>query len=232
MVLGNTRAAQDSGYEVCNGRLRNVAAEKAAQRERDASRLIELGAERQRAIELLERYGSLQAAANAFCTAADASTPSDVRRWVEQLRSGRGGQKEQAAFALGNLAFNNTDNPAAIARAGGIAPLAALARGGTDGRSRRPRRRCVASLPTPTTRWRSLGQAASRRWWRWTGRRRRPQRRYGDGARRAAATAAATAAAAAAAAALTETSGSFGPDYLHNGGRPTSSHANQKDKNI
>ena len=29
VVLGNTRAAQDSGYEVCNGRLRNVAAEKA-----------------------------------------------------------------------------------------------------------------------------------------------------------------------------------------------------------
>ena len=136
VVLGNTRAAQDSGYEVCNGRLRNVAAEKAAQRERDASRLIELGAERQRAIELLERYGSLQAAANAFCAAADASTPSDVRRWVEQLRSGRGGQKEQAAFALGNLAFNNTDNPVAIARAGGIAPLVALARGGTEKRGR------------------------------------------------------------------------------------------------
>ena len=29
-----------------------------------------------------------------------------------------------------------------------------------------------------------------------------------------------------------ETSGSFGPDYVHNGGRPTSSHVNQKEKNI
>ena len=76
-------------------------AEKEAQRERDVSRLIELGAEtRERAIELLERYGSLQAAANALCAAADASIPSDVRRWVEQLRSGGGGQKEQAAAAL------------------------------------------------------------------------------------------------------------------------------------
>ena len=27
-----------------------------------------------------------------------------------------------------------------------------------------------------------------------------------------------------------ETSGSFGPDYVHNGGRPTSSHVNQKEK--
>ena len=29
-----------------------------------------------------------------------------------------------------------------------------------------------------------------------------------------------------------ETSGSFGPDYVHNGGRPTSSHVNQKEKYI
>ncbi|EOD31860.1 hypothetical protein EMIHUDRAFT_231296 [Emiliania huxleyi CCMP1516] len=46
--------------------------------ERDVSRLIELGAEtRERAIELLERYGSLQAAANALCAAADTSIPSE-----------------------------------------------------------------------------------------------------------------------------------------------------------
>ncbi|EOD21600.1 hypothetical protein EMIHUDRAFT_240965 [Emiliania huxleyi CCMP1516] len=53
-------------------------AEKEAQRERDVSRLIELGAEmRERAIELLERHGSLQAAANALCAAADTSIPSE-----------------------------------------------------------------------------------------------------------------------------------------------------------
>jgi len=69
-----------------------VAKEKAvkeAQRERDVSRLIELGAEtRERAIALLERHGSLQAAANALCAAADASIPSEVRKRVEQLRIG------------------------------------------------------------------------------------------------------------------------------------------------
>ena len=106
-----------------------VAREKAvkeAQRERDVSRLIELGAEtRERAIALLERYGSLQAAANAFCAAADASVPLEVRKWVEQLRSGGGRQKEQAAAALWNLA-DNDDNRVAIAKAGGIPPLVAL----------------------------------------------------------------------------------------------------------
>ncbi|EOD04842.1 hypothetical protein EMIHUDRAFT_220624 [Emiliania huxleyi CCMP1516] len=52
-------------------------AEMDAQRERDASRLIELGAEtRERAIALLERYGSLRAAANTLRAAADASIPS------------------------------------------------------------------------------------------------------------------------------------------------------------
>ena len=43
---------------------------------------------------------------------------------------GTNGQKEQAAAALGNLAFN-ADNQVAIAKAGGIAPLVALARDGT-----------------------------------------------------------------------------------------------------
>ena len=80
---------------------------------------------------MLERYGSLQAAANALCAAADASIPSEVRKRVEQLRSGGDGQKEWAAWALANLA-GNADNQVAIARAGGIAPLVALARGGTE----------------------------------------------------------------------------------------------------
>ena len=106
---------------------------KEAQRERDVSRLIELGAEtRERAIALLERYGSLQTAANAFCTAADASVPSEVRRWVEQLRSGDERQKEDAAGALANLACNNADDQMAIAKAGGIPPLVALARSGSE----------------------------------------------------------------------------------------------------
>ncbi|EOD39072.1 hypothetical protein EMIHUDRAFT_223954 [Emiliania huxleyi CCMP1516] len=81
VVLGNTRAAQDSGYQVCNGRLRNVTREKAvkeAQRKRDVGRLIELGAERQRAIELLDRYGSLQAAANALHSLESASSQSEA----------------------------------------------------------------------------------------------------------------------------------------------------------
>ena len=96
------------------------------------SRLIELGAEtRERAIELLERYGSLQAAANALCAAADTSIPSEVRKWVEQLRSGGERQKEEAATALANLAYNNAENKVAIAKAGGIAPLVALARDGS-----------------------------------------------------------------------------------------------------
>ena len=103
---------------------------KEAQRERDVSRLIELGADtRERAIELLEIYGSLQAAANALCAAADTSIPSEVLKWVEQLRSGGERQKEEAAAALANLA-HNADNQVAIARAGGVEPLVALARGG------------------------------------------------------------------------------------------------------
>ena len=105
-------------------------AEKEAQRERDASRLIELGAEtRERALALLERYGSLQAAANAFCAAADTSIPSEVRKWVEQLRSGGDRQKEEAAVALRKLAWNSK-YAVPITKAGGIAPLVALARGG------------------------------------------------------------------------------------------------------
>ena len=51
---------------------------------------------------------------------------------IELVRSGTDGQKEQAAGALANLALN-TDNQAAIARAGGIEPLVALVRSGTDG---------------------------------------------------------------------------------------------------
>ena len=43
------------------------------------------------------------------------------------------GTKEEAAGALCSLARDNPDNRVAIARAGGIAPLVALARDGTDG---------------------------------------------------------------------------------------------------
>ena len=120
--------------DVCsNSPAHQTPLEKEAQRERDVSRLIELGAEtRARAIELLERYGSLQAAANALCAAVDASIPSEVRKWVEQLRSGGERQKEEAAGELWSLACI-IDNQVAIAKAGGIAPLVALARDGSDG---------------------------------------------------------------------------------------------------
>ena len=63
----------------------------------------------------------------AWSAATDASIPSEVRELVEQLRSG-GEQKEEAAVAMRRLA-RNADNQVAIARAGGIAPLVALARG-------------------------------------------------------------------------------------------------------
>jgi len=72
-----------------------------------------------------------QAAANALFAAADTSIPSEVRKWVEQLRSGGERQKEEAAGALWNLALN-ADNHVSIAVAGGIPPLVALARDGTD----------------------------------------------------------------------------------------------------
>ena len=72
------------------------------------------------------------AVSEAMGMAADASIPSEVRKWVAQLRSGGDGQKKEGAAALARLA-RNADNQVAIAAAGGIAPLVALARGGTDG---------------------------------------------------------------------------------------------------
>jgi len=51
---------------------------------------------------------------------------------VALARGGSDGQKEAAAGALANLAWN-ADNQVAIAQAGGIPPLVALARGGSDG---------------------------------------------------------------------------------------------------
>ena len=130
-------AADDDGELQAKMARLQVAREKAvkeAERERDVSRLIELGAQtRERAIELLEQCGSLQAAANALCAAADASIPSEVRKWVEQLRSGGDRQKEEAARELWKLASNSDNNKVAIARAGGIAPLVALVGDGTDG---------------------------------------------------------------------------------------------------
>ena len=58
---------------------------------------------------------------------------------VALARGGTDKQKEQAARALmslaSNMAYNNADNKVrlkvAVAKAGGIAPLVALARGGT-----------------------------------------------------------------------------------------------------
>ena len=47
------------------------------------------------------------------------------------MRRRKASQKENAAGALRNLACND-DNQEAIVRAGGIAPLIALARDGTD----------------------------------------------------------------------------------------------------
>ena len=57
----------------------------------------------------------------------------DVAAIVELLRAGgTEAQKEEAAVALAKIALNNADNKVAIARAGGIEPLVALARGGTE----------------------------------------------------------------------------------------------------
>ena len=53
---------------------------------------------------------------------------SDVPTLVALARDGTDGEKERAAAALANLA-HNADNQVAIAKAGGIAPLVALARG-------------------------------------------------------------------------------------------------------
>ena len=63
---------------------------------------------------------------------------SDVPTLVALARDGTDGEKERAAAALANLA-HNADNQVAIAKAGGIAPLVALARGGTFGHSPRDR---------------------------------------------------------------------------------------------
>uniref|UniRef100_A0A7S3TD12 Uncharacterized protein n=1 Tax=Emiliania huxleyi TaxID=2903 RepID=A0A7S3TD12_EMIHU len=75
--------------------------------------------------------GAQAAVSEAMGMAVDASIPSEVRTWVAQLRGGSDGQKEAAARELWVLAFDNADNKVAIAKAGGIAPLVALARGGT-----------------------------------------------------------------------------------------------------
>lgn len=49
------------------------------------------------------------------------------------LRNGTEVEKEEAAKELLNLAYDNPDNKVAIAEAGAIPPLAALARDGTKG---------------------------------------------------------------------------------------------------
>ena len=49
---------------------------------------------------------------------------------VALVTSGPAGGQEEAAWALGNLAWNNTANRDAIREAGGIAPLVALVRNG------------------------------------------------------------------------------------------------------
>ena len=49
------------------------------------------------------------------------------------MRGGTDGAKEQGAWALAHLAWTNADNQAAIASAGGIAPLIELVHSGTDG---------------------------------------------------------------------------------------------------
>ena len=54
-----------------------------------------------------------------------------VQQAIADLRSGTQAQKTGAARSLMNLAVD-ADNKAAIARAGGIEPLVALARSGTD----------------------------------------------------------------------------------------------------
>ena len=46
------------------------------------------------------------------------------------VESGTAGQKEEAAAALKNLAYNNADNRTAIWEAGGIPPLVELAKSG------------------------------------------------------------------------------------------------------
>ena len=61
--------------------------------------------------------------------------PLEVREWVEKLRSGwfwQVEEKEEAARELFRLAHND-NNQVAIAMEGGIPPLVALARDGTDG---------------------------------------------------------------------------------------------------
>ena len=58
---------------------------------------------------------------------------ASVLKLVGHLRSGGDEQKESAAALLGRLATNSCYNKAVIAMAGGIPPLIALARGGTDG---------------------------------------------------------------------------------------------------
>uniref|UniRef100_A0A7S3TBT1 Uncharacterized protein n=1 Tax=Emiliania huxleyi TaxID=2903 RepID=A0A7S3TBT1_EMIHU len=64
-------------------------------------------------------------------SAEDSLSMSDVPELVLHLSGGGDKRKEQAAAALAKLA-RNADNRVAIAKAGGIAPLVALARGGTE----------------------------------------------------------------------------------------------------
>tara|TARA_B110001452_G_scaffold69828_1_gene56403 strand:+ start:1546 stop:1896 length:351 start_codon:yes stop_codon:yes gene_type:complete len=105
---------------------------------------------------------------------------------VELARSGTAGAKEQAAWALGDLALNQVAMQVAIAAEGGIAPLVELARSGTAGakeqaawalrnladndapptpKSRRRGRCRIWPSTTTTTRWRSWRWAASRCSW-------------------------------------------------------------------
>ena len=51
---------------------------------------------------------------------------------VELARSGTAGAKEQAAWALGDLALNQVAMQVAIAAEGGISPLIELTRSGTS----------------------------------------------------------------------------------------------------
>ena len=57
---------------------------------------------------------------------------ADIAAHVVALRTGDDAAKGQAALALRDLAANNAANKVAIAEAGGIAPLVALARDGTE----------------------------------------------------------------------------------------------------
>ncbi len=57
--------------------------------------------------------------------------PPSIPSLVARLSDGTDQHKVQAAEALGNLADNDA-NRASIADAGGIAPLVALVRDGTD----------------------------------------------------------------------------------------------------